>query len=119
MNINSVTLSGRVGRAELRTTQTGASLLNFSVCVSRNYQRDGEWESKPMWIDCVMFGDAAERNAQRITKGAFVCVNGRLDTYETKTKTTKHQLIVSAVDIPKYGTQEKTSPQLYDEDIPF
>ena len=80
MSINRVNISGNLTRdAELRQAGT-TPVLGFGVAVNdrRRNQQTGEWEDVPNFVDCTMFGARAEKLAQYLTKGAKVCVEGRL-----------------------------------------
>lgn len=69
--------------AELHETK-GGDLLRFSVaCAEKWKDRQGEWQEKTHWARCVLWGDAAERLADRMLKGALVHVeDGRLEEQE-------------------------------------
>ena len=57
MSINRVAISGNLTRdAELRTTQSGMSILDFGVAVNdrRKNQQTGQWEDYPNFIDCTI-----------------------------------------------------------------
>jgi len=78
-NLNSVTLAGYATSApELRNTDGGATVANFSLGYNQRYQRAGEWENRAHFFRCVAWGDIAERAAQFITKGTAVLVEGSL-----------------------------------------
>ncbi|MCI8469327.1 MAG: single-stranded DNA-binding protein [Eggerthellaceae bacterium] len=81
MSINIVSISGNLGAAPtLRQTQSGMSVLGFSVCVNdrRKNQQTGEWEDVPNWIDCTMFGTRAQSLSQYLQKGTKVSIEGKL-----------------------------------------
>lgn len=81
MSINRVTISGNLTRdAELRTTQSGASVLAFGVAVNerRKNQQTGEWEDVPNFVDCTLFGNRANALSPHLSKGAKVSIDGRL-----------------------------------------
>ena len=62
MSINRVTITGNLTRdPELRALPSGSSVLSFGVAVNdrwRNPQTQ-QWEDRPNYIDCVMFGNRA------------------------------------------------------------
>lgn len=61
----------RIGRdAELRTTQSGKSVLSMSVVYDVGY---GE-NKKSQWLNLVMFGAQAEKVVQHFTKGKQIVV---------------------------------------------
>lgn len=81
MSINMVCISGNLTRdPELRATGGGTSVLQFGVAVNervKNPQTD-EWEDRPNFVDCVMFGKRAEALSNLLDKGMKVAVEGRL-----------------------------------------
>lgn len=81
MSINRVAISGNLTRdAELRTTQSGMSILDFGVAVNdrRKNQHTGEWEDWPNFVDCIMFGARAEKLQPYLAKGSKVALEGKL-----------------------------------------
>lgn len=76
MNINQVTMSGRLGSdAELKYTQNKLAILNFSIAQS-DWQKDGT--TKPMWFNVIVFDKYAEALATTLKKGDEVIVAGKL-----------------------------------------
>ena len=81
MSINRVMISGNLTRdAELRSTQSGMSMLGMGVAVNdrRKNQKTGEWEDWPNFVDCTMFGTRAEKLQPYLTKGTKVSIEGKL-----------------------------------------
>lgn len=81
MSINSVSISGNLGRdPELRVTPTGTSVLSLSVAVNDRVrdQQTGEWRDRANWVDVVVFGSRADAIAPFLAKGSKVAVSGRL-----------------------------------------
>ena len=81
MSINKVIITGNLTRdAELRSTPSGAQLLNVGIAVNdrrRNRQTD-QWEDYANFFDCTMWGERAQKIAQYLTKGTKVAIEGRL-----------------------------------------
>lgn len=74
--LNKTIIIGRLTRdLELRKTQAGKSVLNFSVAVNRQYNRD---ESD--FINCIAWEQTADFMANYLGKGALVSVEGRIQT---------------------------------------
>lgn len=150
MSINQVLITGNLTRdSELRETQTGYSILAFGVAVNerRKNQQTGEWEDKPNFVDCKMFGSRAEKLHQYLTKGLKVAINGRLNysSWESNgQRRSKLEVIVDNLEFmtsrnnasQSYGYSQQssnaqaaqpaasaptvnTSSSAYDEDIPF
>lgn len=81
--MNIVVLVGRLTReAELRYTQQGTPVADFTVAVDRRPGPDGEHETD--FVPVVAWGKLAENCAQHLVKGQRAGVEGRLQvrTYE-------------------------------------
>ena len=81
MGINVVCLSGNLTRdAELRSTQSGLSVLNFGIAVNDRVknQQTGEWMDRPNFVDCVLFGKRADSLANILHKGSKIALEGKL-----------------------------------------
>lgn len=81
MSINRVNISGNLTRdPELRSTQSGTSILTFGVAVNdrRRNPQTGDWEDYPNFIDCVVFGNRAEPLSRFLSKGSKVAIEGKL-----------------------------------------
>ncbi|HEY5878125.1 MAG TPA: single-stranded DNA-binding protein [Nakamurella sp.] len=74
---------------ELRFTQSGAAVANFTVASTpRQFDRNsGEWkDGNALFMRCSLWRQPAENAAESLSKGARVIVTGRLEqrSYETK-----------------------------------
>lgn len=75
--MNVVTMVGRLTKdVELRVTQAGTPVANFSLAVNRDYVREGE--PKADFFTVVLWGKLAESCNNHIGKGAMVAVRGTL-----------------------------------------
>ena len=62
MSINKCFLSGNLTRdAEARTTQSGMSVTQFGMAVNDRVKQGEQWVDRPSFVDCVMFGNRAEK----------------------------------------------------------
>lgn len=80
-SINRATLLGNIGKdAEVKFTQSGASVANFSIATERRWKdrRTGEWVAETDWHNVVLW--KAENIGQYLLKGTKVYVEGRLQT---------------------------------------
>lgn len=81
MSINRVNISGNLTRdPELRSLSSGTQVLSFGVAVNdrvRN-QTTGNWEDRPNYVDCVVFGNRAEPLNRFLSKGSKVAIEGKL-----------------------------------------
>lgn len=136
MSINRVNISGNLTREpELRATQSGAQILNFGVAVNDRAKnpQTGEWEDRPNFVDCVVFGRRAESLANLLSKGMKVAIEGKLrySSWETKDgqKRSKLEVVVDEVEFfvqkkpqnppVQNVTEQDVESGLYAEDIPF
>lgn len=141
MSINRVTISGNLTRdPELRATSGGAQVLSFGVAVNdrAKNQQTGEWEDRPNFIECTMFGTRAEKLAQYLHKGMKVAIEGKLRYSQwEKDGQKRSKLEVIAEEFEFMSRQDSGQPQqpyqqtapqrqatsqtpdLYPGDIPF
>ena len=76
--MNNITLMGRLTRdPELRRTQSGTAVANFTLAVNRDYSGKGE-ERKTDFIDCVAWKGTGEFISKYFTKGQMIAVVGSL-----------------------------------------
>jgi single-strand DNA-binding protein len=74
-----VTAVGCVGKdAELKYTQSGKAVADFSIAV--NMGKDAQGNDRTMWVKAVLWEKRAEGLAQYIKKGIYVAVSGRPTT---------------------------------------
>ena len=103
MSLNKAMIIGNLGRdPEMRYTQGGQAVTQFTVAVNRNYKdAGGEWKEETEWFRVVAWGPLAERSAEYLRKGRKVYVEGRLQTrnWEDKDGQKRYttELIASAV----------------------
>lgn len=81
MNLNSVTLVGRLTRdPELKALPSSQHVCNFSLATSRSYERQGERREDTEYHNIVVYDIAAENCARYLRKGDICLVEGRLAT---------------------------------------
>lgn len=81
MSINRVNISGNLTREpELRSTQGGTAVLTFGVAVNDRARNPttGEWEDRPNFVDCAVFGKRADSLSRLLSKGSKVAIEGKL-----------------------------------------
>lgn len=78
MSLNQISIMGRIAQdIELRRTNSGTAVANFSVAVERDYKNDaGERETD--FIEVVAWRGTAEFAEKYLGKGRMVVVTGRL-----------------------------------------
>lgn len=135
MSINKVLITGNLTRdPELKSTAGGMSILNFGVAVNERAknQQSGEYEDRPNFIDCTMFGKRAESVSKYISKGSKVAIEGKLRWNQWEKDGQKHSKLSVIVDEIEFmsrksgdpveqtfGVQMQEVTDVYAEDIPF
>lgn len=78
--INNVTLVGRLTKdPDLRYTQSGTAVGQFTLAVNRNFtNQQGDREAD--FINCVIWRKAAESFANYARKGTLIGLTGRIQT---------------------------------------
>lgn len=78
--INRAVLTGRITKdPELRYTQNGTAVVQFTLAVDRQFRnQDGEREAD--FINCVIWRKSAENFANFTHKGSKIGVDGRIQT---------------------------------------
>ncbi len=83
-SVNKVILVGNLGRdPEVRTTQDGTKIVNFTLATSENWRdkSSGERRERTEWRRVVIFNENLARIAEQyLRKGSSVYVEGALQT---------------------------------------
>jgi len=72
---------------ELRFTQTGAAVANFTIASTPRVKKGDQWEDgEALFLRCNIWRQAAENVAESLTRGARVIAQGRLvqRSFETR-----------------------------------
>lgn len=78
--MNNVSLIGRLtADPELKTTQSGLSIVRFSVAVDRQYTKQGE-ERQADFINILAWRQTAEFICKYFSKGQRIALTGRIQT---------------------------------------
>lgn len=78
--LNKAILVGRLTRdPELKSTQSGVSVLNFTVAVQRKY-KDAKGERQSDFINCVAFRQTADFISNYFKKGNMISIDGSIQT---------------------------------------
>ena len=112
MALNYVALLGRITKdLELKSTQSGTSVLQFTVAVGRDFVKQGE-ERQADFINCVAFNQAAEFISKFFSKGRMIAVEGRLQTrsYDDKNGT-KHYVTEVIVNKASFTGEKRQDQQ--------
>ena len=111
MSINRVTITGNLTRdPELQATQSGTQILRIGVAVNERIknQQTQQWEDRPNFVDCVMFGNRASAMANILHKCAKVAIEGKLrwsqwQDRDTGKNRSKLEVVVDEIDPMQQG----------------
>lgn len=85
--LNRVVLVGRLTRdPELRSTNGGMFVVSFTIAFDEYHGKAENRERKSCFVNCTVFGSAAENMSKFTKKGSLVGVDGHLTvrSYETR-----------------------------------
>lgn len=121
MSINRAFLAGNLtGNPELRATPSGMAILDFGLAVNerRKNQQTGQYEDRPNFFTCKIFGNRAEALSRILTKGMHVSIEGHLQwsSWEDKNgggKRSKIEVIVDELELmtQRQGNAPQSAPQ--------
>ena len=82
MSLNKCMIIGNLGRdPEMRYTPSGQAVTQFTVATNRRWRdQQDEWQEETEWFRVVVWGQQAERVAERLRKGNKVYIEGRIQT---------------------------------------
>ncbi|HON78504.1 MAG TPA: single-stranded DNA-binding protein [Spirochaetota bacterium] len=117
-DINRVILIGRMVKdPELRYTQSGSSVANFSIANNRIYTVSGDRKEYTSFFNCIAWGKLGEAIAQYCKKGQRIGIEGRLQqrTWDDQSgnKRSTVEVVVENFQFltPKQG-QDMASPEM-------
>ena len=106
--LNRVILMGRITQdLELKQTQSGISVLSFTIAVDRGYAKQGE-DKQTDFINCVAWHQRAEFINNYFGKGRMIAIEGNLQTrtYDDKNGV-KHYVTEVIVDNVSFTGESK------------
>lgn len=129
--MNQIILIGRLTKEpELKYTQSGKAVCNFTLAVNRPFAKDGD--QKADFISIQVWGKQAESAADYLAKGSQCAVSGRLQirSYEGNDGVKKYVTEVVADRVEFLGGSQKKEglgvevdasegAAVFGDDIPF
>lgn len=125
--INSVTIMGRMTKdPELKTTQSGLSVISFTVAVDRKYQKERQAD----FLNVVAWRQTAEFVEKYFHKGSMIAVQGSIQTrkYEDKNGNNRTAVEIVADNVSFCGSKDEKPnlnvsaddfEEIGDDDLPF
>ena len=118
--MNQIMLIGRItNELEPKYTQQGTAVVKFGIAVDRD-RKNAQGEKETDFINCVVFGKAAEFLTNYAGKGKLIAVSGRLRTGSYTTQDGKKvyttDVVAEKVQILQWDKQPTTNQQTTDND---
>lgn len=114
MSLNKVFLMGRLtADPELKQTQSGTSVVSFSIAVDRRFNKDEQ--KKADFISCVAWRTTAEFVAKYFSKGSMIALVGELQTrtWEDQNGQKRYATEVIASEVSFCGSKNNTEGNSY------
>jgi single-strand DNA-binding protein len=117
--MNCVSLSGRLTRdIELKYLPSGSAVVDFSLALP-----EVKKDAPTLFIDCVAFGDVAEKISEFFKKGKPIEIIGRLsqEQWQDREGNTrkKHKVVVYQFNFfPSYDNRPKSDVPPQEEPVP-
>ena len=107
--LNKIVIMGRLTRdPELRRTQSGTAVANFSLAVDRDYKaQDGTKETD--FIQCIAWRGTGEFVSKYFQKGRIAVVEGRLQVRKYKDKDGNNRTVSEVVADNVYFADSKNA----------
>lgn len=120
---------------EIRELPTGSTVCEFGLAVNDGFKNKstGQWEKRVNFVDCVAWGDTAQRISQQFHKGRPIFIEGKLqyDSWtdkQTQKKRSKLRVLVwewrhadsKMRDVSDVSHEQRAGHEaLEEDDIPF
>lgn len=138
-DVNTVALVGRLTRdAELAYTNSGFSIVTFSLAVNGSKKVGDQWQDDPSFFDCKILGRMGESLHKYLTKGKQIGVAGHIkqDRWETKEGDKRSKVVVMVDNLSLMGgrdqgaapaertvaqarAEEEGQNEIFTDDVPF
>lgn len=109
-NIAHAFISGNLARdAEMKYSNGGLPICNFTVVANTNKKKGDEWESYANFFDCTIFGKTAESLHPYLVKGKLVFIDGKLEQQRWETDGIKRSKVAILPDKVMLGGDRQQS----------
>ena len=108
-DINHVTLVGRLVRdAQLKYTNSGLAICEFSVAVNTRRRQGDEWVDEAHFFDVTLFGRQGEAIQRYLVQGKQVGVEGQLrqDRWQTPEGQNRSKVGIVASNVMLLGSRD-------------
>jgi single-strand DNA-binding protein len=113
---NKAIILGTLGKdPELRKTEGGTSVVNFSVATSERFtDRAGNKQEKTEWHSIVVWGKLADLTSQYLKKGSPIYLEGKISTREwddtNGVKRYKTEIVANIIQFIGKKPEDQSSP---------
>ena len=114
MNLNKVTLIGRIGKKpEIRIFPNGGKLATASIATKEKWRdrQTGETKSHTEWHELVFNGSQAETIEKYVEKGSLLFIEGSLRTRKWKDKDTGLERSKVEISVSNFQLGPNSQPQ--------
>lgn len=113
-DVNGVTVAGRLTRdAELKYTNSGFAILQFSVANNYSKKVGDRWEDEANFFDVKVLGKMGEAIAQYMLKGKQVFIQGALrqERWKTNEGENRSKILIMAEHVQLVGGARDERPE--------
>ena len=108
MSLNHIVLMGRItADPEVKTTNSGLSVISFSVACDRNYGKDQEKQTD--FIPCTAWRQTAEFIGKYFHKGSMIAVEGAMQSRKYTDKDGKNRVVYEVLVDRVHFTGERSN----------
>lgn len=113
--MNQIILTGRISKdVELRTTNSGKEVANFSIAVNNPYKKDDDGHTLADFFDCMVWGVQAVNLQKYQSKGDLIAIEGRLANQKWKDdQGNNHYKNIVICESIEYLTKKNTNNQSF------
>lgn len=113
MSLNHIVLMGRLtADPEIKTTNSGLSVVSFSVACDRNYGKDQEKQTD--FIPCTAWRQTAEFIGKYFHKGSMIAVEGAMQSRKYTDKDGKNRIVYEVLVERVHFTGERSNASSQD-----
>lgn len=118
-NTNIIILTGRlIKKPELKQTQSGASICDFTIAVNESKKVNDKWEEYCNFFDISCFGYLADNITKYKNKGDSVTVTGKLSQQRwEKAGQKQSRIIIKADEIEFHSTGQSVAKKEVTNDV--
>ncbi|MDP3114123.1 MAG: single-stranded DNA-binding protein [Candidatus Cloacimonadaceae bacterium] len=121
--LNKVFISGRItADIELKYTPKGTAVVRITVAMDKRWKDDTDtWQQAPIFVNVVVWHNAAELLAKQAHKGSAVLVEGRIETssYVDNNNINRKVFEIIAENVQTLEWKPKTEGGQDDESVPL